>query len=56
MKIVLKNDSDKPTYVKFEEGADLNINAGGSGEIEAEEDAEMSFMTDHINTKNIIRP
>lgn len=56
MKIVLTNDSDQPAYVKFESGADLNVNPSASAELEATEGAEMFFKADHIETKNISRP
>lgn len=56
MKIVLTNDSNRPAYVKFESGADLNMNPNTSTELEATEGAEMFFKADYIETKNIQRP
>ena len=56
MKIVLKNDSDKPVYATFENGPDWNMNSKSEVDMKIEDGAEIKFGAGKIETKNIKRP
>ena len=56
MRVVVKNDSNQPMYIKFENEPDLNLDPGAEIEVKLDDGSQVTRVGDHIETKSVKRP